>query len=103
MMKKSSKILDENGEPIVLYHGAEFGGFTKFNNSLLQATVGGGTNVSGNFFTDDLNAALRYASLSEHVGEDGLKNAKVIEAHEGETFSCDVKADLRGMPKVTWM
>lgn len=37
------------------------------------------------------------------VGEDGLKNAKVIEAHEGETFSCDVKADLRGMPKVAWM
>ena len=28
---------------------------------------------------------------------------KVIEAHEEETFSCDVKADLRGMPKVTWM
>jgi hypothetical protein len=36
------------------------------------------------------------------VDEDALKNAQVIEFHEGQTVSCDVKADLRGMPKIQW-
>ena len=57
-----------------------------------------GTALSGG-----LGAVLGGHLGKKAVGEDGLKNAKVIEAHEGETFSCDVKADLRGMPKVTWM
>ena len=61
-------------------------------NAAFGAALGGG-----------LGAVLGGHLGKKAVGEDGLKNAKVIEAHEGETFSCDVKADLRGMPKVTWM
>ncbi|WP_147399076.1 MULTISPECIES: hypothetical protein [unclassified Blautia] len=61
-------------------------------NAAFGAALGGG-----------LGAVLGGHLGKKAVGEDGLKNAKVIEAHEEETFSCDVKADLRGMPKVTWM
>lgn len=57
----------------------------------------------GGALSGGLGAVLGGHLGKKAVGEDGLKNAKVIEAHEGETFSCDVKADLRGMPKVTWM
>ena len=56
-------------------------------NAAFGAALGGG-----------LGAVLGGHLDKKAVGEDGLKNAKVIEAHEGETFSCDVKADLRGMP-----
>ena len=54
-------------------------------------------------YIDDQEPQKLRAAKQPYVIPDGLKNAKVIEAHEGETFSCDVKADLRGMPKVTWM
>lgn len=59
--------------------------------------------VLGGVLGGGVGSALGGHLGKKAFGEDGLKNAKVIEAHEGETFSCDVKADLRGMPKITWM
>ena len=56
-----SKVVDENGEPLVVYHGAPYGGFSSFDNSTVQNTVGGGSAINHSFFTSDLNAALRYA------------------------------------------
>lgn len=37
------------------------------------------------------------------IGEDPLKNARVIEFHEGETIACDVKSDWLGKPKIQWL
>ena len=71
-------------------------GATDVTNAAFGAVLGG---VLGG----GVGSALGGHLGKKAFGEDGLKNAKVIEAHEGETFSCDVKADLRGMPKITWM
>ncbi|WP_294522665.1 hypothetical protein [uncultured Anaerovibrio sp.] len=45
--KQASKIVDENGEPMVVYHGTPLGGFTEFKREL-------------NYFTADKEYADRY-------------------------------------------
>lgn len=58
----ASKVVDENGEPLVVYHGTKYGNFTIFNNGKIRATNGGSYAV-GTFTTTDLNAARRYANI----------------------------------------
>lgn len=60
--ENASKVVDENGEPLVVYHGTEFGNFTIFKNGKVRATNGGSYAV-GAFTTTDLNAARRYANI----------------------------------------
>lgn len=63
-------------------------------------TVTGG--VIGGAVLGGMGAALGAHLGEKAVKEDSLKNAKVLEFHEGEIISCEVKADFRGMPKVQW-
>lgn len=53
---QSSKILDENGEPLVVYHGTPNGGFSKFNTKGKDKTEG-----TGAWFHKDKNAAKFYS------------------------------------------
>ena len=74
--KNASKVVDENGEPLVVYHGAPYGGFSSFDNSTVQSTIGGGNKISHSFFTSDLNAALRYSETYIRLdnSKNGIKN-----------------------------
>ncbi|HJD32326.1 MAG TPA: hypothetical protein H9912_10355 [Candidatus Eisenbergiella stercorigallinarum] len=63
-------------------------------------TVTGG--VIGGAVLGGVGAALGAHLGEKAVKEDGLKNANVLEFHEGEVIACEVKADFRGMPKVQW-
>jgi hypothetical protein len=58
--KGASKVVDENGEPLVVYHGSPFGEFNAFTES-------GSKNVSpkdakGHYFTSDYGVAQAYGS-----------------------------------------
>lgn len=55
-----SKVVDENGEPLVVYHGTENGGFDIFSEQKVE---------DGFFFTDDINTAKEYAETP-----DGIEN-----------------------------
>ena len=70
-------------------------GFTDIANTVTGGVIGGA--VFGG-----AGAALGAHLGEKMVKEDSLKNADVLEFHEGETISCDVKADFRGMPKIQW-
>ena len=54
--ENASKVLDENGEPLVVYHGTSTGGFTIFN------TYGSNFGLfgQGSYFTDDREVAESY-------------------------------------------
>ena len=58
----SSKIVDENGEPMVVYHGTPHANFTIFQNGKIRNTNGGKFAI-GTFTTTDLNTAKRYAQI----------------------------------------
>ncbi len=60
--KKCSKIVDENGEPLVVYHGTVHGGFRVFD-----VNGRGKTEGSGAFFTSDKRVAQGYGSVF-HAG-----------------------------------
>ena len=45
---EASKVLDENGEPLVVYHGSEKGGFSIFNTKGKNNSKGAGTYFSSN-------------------------------------------------------
>jgi len=73
---RASKVVDENGEPLVVYHGT-FGEFTKFDFEKLGETTGQGyytDHITGEripfdstyafFFTDNENAAYSYRNLA---------------------------------------
>ena len=62
----ASKVVDENGEPLVVYHGTETGGFSAFNglkNSSSSFGLEGAT-----FFSTSLETAKTYAT-SPKVGD----------------------------------
>ena len=56
----SSKILDDNGEPLVLYHGSS-GNFDKFSTKYLGTSTNAKSAKLGLFFTDDKNDAVAYS------------------------------------------
>lgn len=59
----SSKVLDENGEPMVVYHGAPHGGFSEFN-------VGGATNQTRNtgaYFSSTISGAEFYTKYAPDI------------------------------------
>ncbi len=49
-VKSYSHILDENYEPLVVYHGTEYGGFTEFDKDYIRTE-------DGFWFTDDKTLA----------------------------------------------
>lgn len=61
--RKCSKILDENGEPLVMYHGSPTSGIREFE--IHKALYG-----EGAFFTSSPEEALSYTGLDEDEFED---------------------------------
>ena len=55
----SSKVVDENGEPLVVYHGSKNGNFDTFDNNYLRKTD------SGFFFTSDKEYAKQFGNTRE--------------------------------------
>lgn len=60
----SSKVVDENGEPKVVYHGTRSGGFTAFDDDYNQVREDG-VKDRGFFFTDELSIAATYSNTTE--------------------------------------
>lgn len=60
--------IDQQGNPIVYYHGSEYGGHNIFDSSIFNATIGGASarGEKGNFLTTDLPSAERYAGRSRY-------------------------------------
>lgn len=48
-------------------------------------------------------AAMGTDFAQKFISENHLEGAKVLEFHEGQTIACEVKPDMRGMPKITWL
>ena len=61
---KSSKIVGENGEPLVVYHGTENGGFTVFDKGYIRSE-------EGFWFTDSKEQADEYSESWEEEGSKG--------------------------------
>jgi hypothetical protein len=66
--QNASKVLDENGEPLVVYHGSYDYGFTKFNKKLRGNTTSAKSAKKGFFFTDNKDLADYYARRSASGG-----------------------------------
>lgn len=47
--------------------------------------------------------AMSVDMAQRFITENHLDNARVLEFHEGQTIACEVKPDMRGMPKITWL
>ena len=60
----ASKVVDENGEPKVVYHGTRSGGFTAFDDDYNQVREDG-VKDRGFFFTDELSIAATYSNTTE--------------------------------------
>ena len=73
----SSKIIDDNGEPLIVYHGTEEGGFTVFDKNYIR-------NENGFWFTNNKGLADEY---SEDWGNEGTK------AESSQTYACFLKID----------
>ena len=54
----ASKVVDENGEPLVMYHGTRYGGFNKFDTGNEQWPRGA-------YFTRDEKSAMEYANYDD--------------------------------------
>ena len=75
--KNASKVVDENGEPLVVYHvtGTDF---NAFDNKFLGVNTGAPSALEGFFFTDSSKVAAEYAKPSK---EDMLKGDKLAINH----------------------
>lgn len=56
----ASRVVDENGEPRVVYHGTRGDGFTVFDRKKIGANWGFGYYGKGFYFTDNRSAAYHY-------------------------------------------
>lgn len=72
--KNSSKIVDENGEPMVVYHGGK-GEITVFDKNRIGENIDYGTMGSGFYFTSDRENAENYARNAQ-----GEEEPTVVEA-----------------------
>ena len=60
--KNASKVVDENGEPLVVYHGSRNGKFDVFDPSKGNPTLGGGM-----YFSDSIELANKFAGTKGFV------------------------------------
>ena len=63
-----SKVVDENGEPLVVYHGTPNGGFSSFDAERIGANTGaagGEHGLGGFYFTSDANIADTYSRSAD--------------------------------------
>jgi len=76
----NSKVIDKNGEPLVVYHGTNQN-FDTFSNIRLGQSTGTSPSNYGFFFTNSLKTAEEYADLAAN------RVFSNIEAHEKKTKS----------------
>lgn len=63
-----SKVVDENGEPLVVYHGTNIENISIFDRTQIpeeQTLVGTGTATFGNFFSDKQDDAKSFADITK--------------------------------------
>lgn len=77
--QNASKVVDENGEPMVVYHGTPSGGFTIFNRD--NRVKESGIKEKGLFFTTNTETAKNYTRLEGRL--DNISNlTKKIKEYE---------------------
>lgn len=69
--KNASKVVDENGEPLMTYHGSE-GGFDEFKTEYLGGATGADITKMGFFFTNNENVAKTFQFISQEPNIDEL-------------------------------
>ncbi len=60
--KNASQVVDSNGEPLVVYHGTEYGGFTEFGSS----GYGAASREKGFWFSNKIRA-LEYSGKNQEI------------------------------------
>jgi hypothetical protein len=82
--KGCSKVVDDNGEPLVVYHGVRYGNpdlrFTTFK------TVSDGDSYPGSYFTDNKRVAIDYANSHKLSANPNGKYKKYNKNHLYECF-----------------
>jgi hypothetical protein len=70
--KNASKVVDENGEPLMTYHGS-VGGFDEFKEEYLGGTTDTEISKMGFFFTNNENVAKTFQFISQEPNIDELR------------------------------
>jgi hypothetical protein len=90
--KNASKVVDENGEPLVVYHGSPYGGIKTFDRKE-SAKVSSGLKEFGTYFTTNRKVADIYASegkiSQEKINEIDSQISKLQEARDNTRSSSD--------------
>lgn len=97
--ESASKVVDENGEPLVVYHGTPSHGFTEFLNTYdLPRATANETNNIGVWFVSDKNTADRFMFGSAKGGIYevflNIRNPKVFKPKVLNRFEIDRLEDL---------
>lgn len=61
-----SKVVDANGDPLVVYHGTS-SNISEFDSSYAGSTTFSASGLDGIFFTDSIDTAERYAKMAQKV------------------------------------
>jgi hypothetical protein len=90
-----SKVVDENGKPLVVYHGTKQGGFEEFNNAKAKSQRDNGFFGQGIYFTSERDIAESYAD--DYGDSEKAVNPQVYEAYVSikNPFVWDVSNDAK--------
>lgn len=102
-----SKVVDENGEPLVVYHGTG-ADFTSFDMNAAYSGEGASQTGSGFYFTTSQESASRYAGLASSKGMSGrvvpvylsIKNPLHIDFMTGEVSGADITLSAKQVREI---
>lgn len=66
--EQASKVIDDNSEPMIVYHGSNEYGFTEFSKQKLGSNTGATSAKKAFFFAKDKNVAESYISIDQPGG-----------------------------------
>lgn len=84
--KNASKVVDENGEPRVVWHGTENGGFTEFSKDKLGSNTGAPSARRGFFFAGKESTSTSVSYRGDGITETSSTLSSVIESVENLAF-----------------
>ena len=92
-----SKVVDANGEPLVVYHGSpDAGAITSFSKDLLGMTTGSKSAQRGFFFVDRAAVASQYAGLmSDKQKKEAEKLEYLLERLDQARYSARTPEEYR--------
>lgn len=97
-----SKVVDENGEPLIVYSGRPTKGITNFNlNSKRNRTNLTSLLKKGAYFTKDKSIAELYSGSTEYVYEIDRDIRKYRFGDDGGAFSLSKEEFLENFPNIT--